>query len=248
MTSDPGFKMTFRSMIAATTFATALSLPAAGASAATYTETFPYTGPTQEQSLRNAGWCGGNAGDAYCQTPVVGEGAISSGNGRDGAPGFAFWSKKGQHADSFLFTDEFAFRTSRNPVLSWYQLDSGTSDPIHIALLIGTDWYISDQTYRHASATDWMLMSAKLGSLTWFVRGTGGNTAIFPGGGVGTGGSLLPADALVSAFGFWWDGPKTANSRIDDVSVSIVPVPGALPLLLAGLGGLAFVARRRRSA
>lgn len=33
---------------------------------------------------------------------------------------------------------------------------------------------------------------------------------------------------------------------LDDVSVSAVPVPGALPLLLAGLGGLGFVGRRSR--
>jgi hypothetical protein len=29
---------------------------------------------------------------------------------------------------------------------------------------------------------------------------------------------------------------------------SVVPVPAALPLLLAGLGGLAFIARRRKAA
>jgi hypothetical protein len=226
-----------------------LSFAAVAASAATYTETFPFDPAfNQEENLPLVGWCGGNAGDAYCQSPVGGEGAVSSGIGRDGTPGFAFWSKKGQNADSFLFTDEFTFRTSEKPVLSWYQRDGGTSDPMRIALLIGTDWYISDTIYQHASTTDWMLMSAELDMLTWFVRGTGGDTSVLPGGGVGTGGTFLASDQLVSAFGFWWDGPKTANSRIDDVSVSFVPVPAALPLLLAGLGGLALVARRRKPA
>jgi hypothetical protein len=162
--------------------------------------------------------------------------------------GFAFWSQTGIGADSFLFTDEFTFRTSEKPVLSWYQRDSGVSDAMRIALLIGTDWYISDSVYKHASATEWLLQSAELDMLTWFIRGTGGNTSILPGGGVGDGGFLLPTDQLVSAFGFWWDGPKTANSRIDDVTVTVVPVPAALPLLLAGLGGLALAARRRKPA
>jgi hypothetical protein len=222
---------------------------AAGSAAATYTETFPFDPAfSQEGNLPLVGWCGGNAGDAFCQTPVGGEGAVSAGAGLGGAPGFAFWSKTGQNADSFLFTDEFTFRTGQNPILSWHQRDSGVSDPMHIALLVGTDWYISDATFQQPLVTDWILMSAQLDMLTWFVRGTGGNTSVLPGGGVATGGVLLPEDELVSAFGFWWDGPKTATSRIDDVSVSIVPVPAALPLLLAGIGGLALVARRRKTA
>jgi hypothetical protein len=236
------------------TFSLALAITAFGAasaSAATYTETFPYTGPTQEQSLRDQGWCGGNAGDAFCNNLAGGEGAISTGNGVGGTQGFAFWSQTAVNADSFLYTNEFTFRTSQKPVLSWYQRDSarnGVTDPARIALLIGTSWYISDTTYSHVSATDWVLKTADLGALTWFVRGTGGNTSVLPNGGVGTGGALLPTDQLVSAFGFWWDGPKVATSRFDDVSVSVVPVPAALPLLLAGIGALAIAARRRKTA
>jgi hypothetical protein len=227
-----------------------LALGATGAAAATYTETFPYSGPTQEQSLRDQGWCGGNAGDAFCASISGGEGAISVGSGNGGTQGFAFWSQTAIHADSFLYTTEFTFRTGDRPRLTWYQRDSarsGATDPARIALLLGTDWYISDMTWSHVSATDWMFMSADLGALTWFVRGTGGDPSVLPDGGVGTGGAALPADQLVSAFGFWWDGPKVATSRFDDVSVSVVPLPGALPLLLAGLGAVAFAARRRKA-
>ena len=229
-----------------------LSVPGAGgAAAATYTETFPYSGPTQEQSLRNEGWCGGNAGDLFCDNISGGEGAISQGIGVGGTQGFAFWSQTAIGADSFLYTTEFTFRTSQGPRLSWGQRDSarsGVTDPARIALLVGTDWYISDTTYSHVSATDWMLMSADLGALTWFVRGTGGTPSVLPGGGLGTGGIVLPADQIVGAFGFWWDGPKVATSRFDDVSISVVPTPTALPLLLAGLGALALAARRRKAA
>jgi hypothetical protein len=226
-----------------------LALTASRAAAATYTETFPYSGPTQEESLRDQGWCGGNAGDAFCNSIAGGEGAISTGNGVGGTQGFAFWSQTGINADSFLYTTEFTFRTSQNPVLSWYQRDSarsGVTDPARIALLLGTDWYISDTTWSHVSATDWVLMSADLAALTWFVRGTGGDSSVLPDGGVATGGTALPADQFVSAFGFWWDGPKVATSRFDDVSVSVVPLPATLPLMIAGLGALAFAARRRR--
>lgn len=38
-----------------------------------------------------------------------------------------------------------------------------------------------------------------------------------------------------------------ASGAIDNLSVSAVPVPAALPLLLAGIGGLAFMGRRRKA-
>ncbi|MEM7710273.1 MAG: VPLPA-CTERM sorting domain-containing protein [Pseudomonadota bacterium] len=38
------------------------------------------------------------------------------------------------------------------------------------------------------------------------------------------------------------------SGAIDDIQVSAVPVPASLPLLLAGLGGLGWAARRRRKA
>lgn len=44
---------------------------------------------------------------------------------------------------------------------------------------------------------------------------------------------------------------NTLGGFLDDISltqVSAVPLPAALPMLLAGLGGLAFAARRRRAA
>ncbi|MEL7465066.1 MAG: VPLPA-CTERM sorting domain-containing protein [Pseudomonadota bacterium] len=39
---------------------------------------------------------------------------------------------------------------------------------------------------------------------------------------------------------------NTLGGFIDDVSISAIPIPAALPLLLTALGGLGFVARRRR--
>lgn len=187
-----------------------------------YQEKFPFTtiGASQDEELRNQGWCGGNAGDAFCDNPPGtvanqgGEGAISVGTGEDGDVGFAFWSQRAISADSFLYTDEYMFNSSELTSVTWYERDSGT-DPTHLAFRIGTDWYISDQTWFDNSG-DWVLKTADLSTLTFFKRS--GAAATLPDGGVSLGGLELPA-GQVNAFGFWWDGPKTANSRVDTVTL-----------------------------
>jgi hypothetical protein len=236
--------------------AATLLAPAAGA--AVFGETFAYTGGGQDQALRAAGWCGGNAGDAFCDNPVAGkgsaneggEGAISAGGrGPDGAIGFAFWSQTGIGADSFLYTDRVSFEAGDVPTVTWFQRDSargGVSDPARLALRVGDDWYISGRTFGHVGTDgdDWQRQEATLADLDWFVRAQSGDT--LPGGGVAAAMANLPADASVSALGFWWDGPKVATSRFDDVSA--VPIPGAAVLLGTGVAALGWARRRRAAA
>jgi len=191
-----------------------------------YQETFPWTDTTtQDLELRDQGWCGGNAGDKFCDNAPVtdanqgGEGAISSGNGPDETPGFAFWSQTGINADSFLYTDEFPFDSSQLISVTWKQRNSG-DDPARLAFRIGSDWYISDQTFVDDTNT-WVTTTVDLSSLTFFLRSDDDNDpTTLPGGGVpaSPGGLSLPA-GTVNAFGFWWDGPKTATSRVDDVTL-----------------------------
>ncbi|WP_282044584.1 VPLPA-CTERM sorting domain-containing protein [Roseibium album] len=52
-----------------------------------------------------------------------------------------------------------------------------------------------------------------------------------------------------SATGRWNDIPNNANVRASlvEYSVTPVPVPAALPLLIGGLGLLGYAARRKRS-
>ena len=221
------------------------------AQAALFTETFPSTGDFagvvqgQDLELRAQGWCGGNAGDAFCSNPPGtvanqgGEGAISVGNGPDGTAGFAFWSQTGINADSFLYTQKAPFNTAQVPAITWQQRDSG-NDPTHLALKIGGNWFISDQTWNNNSS-EWQLQAADLGALTFFVRSQP-DPDVLPGGGTAPGGLPLPSDQIVSAFGFWWDGPKTGTSRIDDVTA--VPLPAAAWMMLAGLGAIGVLRRR----
>ena len=55
---------------------------------------------------------------------------------------------------------------------------------------------------------------------------------------------------LGAASMFWFTSTTDARPQIylDTLTFSSVPVPAALPLLLAGLGGLGFMARRKRKA
>lgn len=235
--------------------ASALAVTPAAASTLLH-QSFDYAGPTQDEALRapSVGWCGGNAGDTFCgNSPGTianqgGEGAVSTGNGVGGTQGFAFWSQTGINADSFLYTHIVSFETQEAGTrLSWFQSDS---DPVgtRIALLSGSSWYISDQVFSYVRnfTGDWGALSAVVEDLTYFQRDTGGNPSVLPGGGVGTGGLSLTLGATVDALGFWWDGPKSNTSRIDEVSLAPVPVPGALPLLIAALVGLIWFGRRGR--
>ena len=224
---------------------------ATDADAALFNETFTWTGTTtQDLELRAQGWCGGNAGDAVCNnSPGTianqgGEGAISVGAGPNGNQGFAFWSQRRIGADGFLFTENVGFDGGDVTQVTWQQRDSG-SDPTHLVFRVGTDWYISDQSFT-ARGSEWQPQMADIATMSFFMRASDGTT--LPGGGTPSapGGLTLPTQ-LVNAFGFWWDGPKTGTSRIDDINV--VPIPGAVVLMLSGiaaLGGMRY--RRQRQA
>jgi hypothetical protein len=202
-----------------------VAAPDAQAQVPLYQEKFPYEtgGGTQDEQLRSQGWCGGNAGDQFCDNPPGtganngGEGAISTGNGQDGDPGFAFWSQTGIGADSFLYTDEITFASSELSSITWYQRDSA-NDPLHLAFRIGTDWYISDQTWTQPIASTWVPQTVDLSSLTFFQRSQSG-TALPDGSVPSSPGGLSLPSGDVNAFGFWWDGPKSNTSRVDTVTL-----------------------------
>ena len=201
------------------------------ATAAKFKETFDYIpapnpapAKWQDSVLRQQDWCGGNAGDQFCKNVVGqnqkpgggeqndgGEGAISVSNGSDGNAGFAFWSQKRIGADSFLYTNKHIFAAELDTKVSYLARHSGNrrgaADPMHFALLIGNDWYISDDVDDEVSSTQ-RSVEFLLGDLTWFKRSTGGNPSVLPGGGVGIDGLALPVVQQVEAFGFWWNGPK----------------------------------------
>ena len=212
-----------------------LLLAAAGADAQTYEETFPSSGvqpPTQDEQLRLEGWCGGNAGDVGCDNPPGipanngGEGAISTGAGQDGDPGFAFWSQTAIGADSFLYTEEIAASSFLGLTsMSWYQRDASMgnpgSDPLHVAVMIADDWYISDSTFTQPDSTMWLLQNIDFTTSTFFTRTQTGNT--LPDGGVGVGGRRCPQVSRSTPWGSGGMARRRRTSRIDNVTVQGVP-------------------------
>lgn len=74
------------------------------------------------------------------------------------------------------------------------------------------------------------------------------NVAITLNAGNGFGAFLLDLDDLTPLSGTWTSSKGLSHASIYyNGTVSAVPLPAALPLLLAAIGGLAFVGRRRRA-
>jgi len=155
-----------------------------------------------------------------------------------------------------MYTEEFSLQASQLEQVQWDQSDSAATpgDALHLAFRIGTDWYISDQsfTYVRQQPGDWSTQTADLDGLTFFMVDGGGDPATLPGDGVQAGGLLLPNEPI-NAFGVWWHGPKTNTSRIDNfvlwgrmIDPPSMPVPGLsgwgsmlLTILLVGVCGRA---------
>ncbi|WP_295885900.1 VPLPA-CTERM sorting domain-containing protein [uncultured Thiohalocapsa sp.] len=235
-----------------------------------YQETFPFTRElTQDAELRNQGWCGGNAGDAFCNNPQVpgpgspnqgGEGAISASPGSTVTPSldinnnpqgplavdaFAFWSQTGTNAQSFMYTQEYMLDVAMLDAVMWDQRDS-SADAMHLAFRILDDWYISEQTFTQPDASQWIAQSASLASLSFFQIDGGGDQTILPGGDSGPLFASLPA-GTINAFGVWWDSDKTHTSRIDNFKLvaAEAPLPGTLWLVGGALAGMAGMRRLR---
>lgn len=268
--------MTFhftRGLLAA--FVGGFFVAATGADAASlsYTEdfTFPAGATSQDAALRGApiNWCGGNAGDSVCDNPVAGsgsaneggEGAISASSDlfdADGNPGdFMFWSQRRINADSWLFTESAPFHTGGQIELNWFQRDSirrGDADPTRLFFRIGTDYYVSNETFKNPnndkSAAGWLQFTVDPTSLTYAMFDNSAMPLLLPDLDFAAGSAVLPEAAMVDAFGFYWDGPKSTIARFDNVELtaSPIPLPAGGVLLVAGLGALVVTQRRTAQA
>ena len=116
---------------------------------------------------------------------------------------------------------------------------------------VGVNGGNARDAYDHTGAFTELARGLNLGSTGWADNTSYDFEVLF-----GTGGVQVFVDNVLEidyagpvsdgAFGFYNFSQIDADYSLD--AVTPVPVPAALPLLLAGLGGLGFVARRKRKA
>lgn len=211
----------------------ASSVPAFGESIV-YPETFNWPGgDSQSRALRNLGWCGGIAGDLFCDNPRSGsvnqrdEGDVSRRN-YAGDDSFAYWSQARIAADRLMYADGLSLDPSNLVSVMWNQSDI-SNDPLHLAFKIGNDRNISGQSFTSG--------------LTFSSRTQSGN--VLPGGGFESAALGLPSGTS-EALGVGWDGKDTGISQSDNFTLIAVPLPPAAWLYGSAILGVGMLGRRKR--
>ncbi len=136
---------------------------------------------------------------------------------------------------------------------NWYQGDAQTSDTARLAIDVGGTWYASVSTFgtgpqgagafaANPSAT------AEAKTLT-FSTATWDALTFNPGSALSLGGLVAAPSGNIIGIGFFDGSTLAGNERFDTLTINgtvvSVPEPSTYALLLSGVIGLVFLARRR---
>ena len=224
-----------------------------------YTETFD-----KGVGGNDAGWSNGSGPSVVGWQSHVGVGAqdtsVSSGGGdfndwgiTDDTDGYAANTQRDDTADasiSILWTEETLFRTGQEiETISFYLRNSDDNAPFHVAVEIGSNWYVSGTSYTQDDSKNWtqQVFNWTTAASSWndlnFIPG---NETATPGGTLSIGsplGSDLPSGD-VTAFGLVLNGNEDNTVRVDTFEVTAIPEPATMSLL--AIGGLGVLLKRKR--
>lgn len=240
-----------------------------------YREIFPQPTPTEpvDKSFRQAGWQSYYGDSATPSTPgQIGYTLVH--NTATGAPdnlpavnsnpvvsgsqsiGF-FYASNGSGGNPlngvkyFIWTDEYTVDRSTNEVtqISWYQGNEIKTDEDRVAIRIGSDWYVSTQTFAQTNAVGAagdFKTKAELKTFTFSTNASDWQILNFTSGTSMSLGSVLSSDLPagdITAFGLYTN-YKTKTFRFDTYEIQADPIPEPAALGLLGLGGLSLLRRR----
>lgn len=161
------------------------------------------------------------------------------------ANGYVYNSYTGAwNAQTLYWTDELTISTSAYTLdsISWYQVMEKTEDYTRVALRIGTQWYVSQQTFSGAAWSSTFANAAQQKTLVF--KDSLWLPLTFSSGSLSLGsGTISLPTGNITAFGLFADN-KTGAQMFDTYEIQATPVPESASVG-AGVAGAAILLTRR---
>ncbi len=177
------------------------------------------------------------------------DGVNSNQTTTDTALGFGFFFSNQTAAPTLLWTDEYSVSLADITRFDWQQGNSAATETLQLAIRVGSDWYVSDQSNTNAAVSTF---STQAEQKTQLMAGSEWSSLTFtPGSALSIGSTAtLPLSGTVTAFGLF-SASHTAFTtlRFDTFTITATPIPepSSIGLLLGGVVMLTGVSRRRRT-
>lgn len=147
---------------------------------------------------------------------------------------------------TIYWTEELTISTSAYTIdsISWYQVLQKSEDYTRVALRVGTQWYVSDQTFFGAAwSLTTFVASAQQKTLVlkdslWIPLTFGSGTLA-----LGSGDPISLPAGNITAFGLYADN-KTGGQMFDTFEIQATPIPEAAGVSV-GIAGTAMLLTRR---
>ena len=229
------------------TAALAASVAFASAATVVYTENFDAAG-SADRSLNDFGWKGVLQNATTTTNLTVNPARLTTGANLSGTASYGAYIS-GTTQEQWLLSD-FTGTLQQITEISFNHKETifGTTHGYQVGLKIGpTDWYVTTAyIVSNAITTNAVIDLSTALFIKWADASTG-DTDGWTTNPATTGGAVLTSGQAKAAtgFGIFTTADSTSDAyRFDDIKITAIPEPSSAALL--GLGGLAFVLRRRK--